>query len=404
MTWENNDTNAALDAAMATFMKANPNITVTRIPSPNTDYGQKINSMLQAKQLPDIFWSGNDTEQQFGAENLLYDWTSLANSTKTTSFDLSKFAPASIDNWKVGDSGKLFGLPTLMNTYGVWYNADAFQAAGLQLPKPGWTYQEMLKDAAALTKKDGGTTNYGLVNPPDDLFALSNCAVSSGGQPFQDKINNPTKVQADAQFIACAQMFVDAVKAGSINPPGYLADNNGNLNGDTATNSFIAGKIPMLYFGQWLAPSFNKAKITFKYGFAPLPIMNTPVQPYDAVGIVSPATIKSPDAVWAVSQFLASGVWEQVLPKAPVAPAAYVPSSTPYFDTLKSLGLSSVADSVNYILQTPTKEGIRFTATWASKASDITKQWNDVLNGKTPVASGAQTIVQQLNDLIKSQS
>ena len=103
MTWENNDTNASLDAAMALFMKANPNITVTRVASPSTDYGQKINSMLQAKQLPDIIWSGNDTEQQFGSQGLLYDWTSLANSTKTASFDISKFAPGSIDNWKVGD-------------------------------------------------------------------------------------------------------------------------------------------------------------------------------------------------------------------------------------------------------------------------------------------------------------
>jgi ABC-type glycerol-3-phosphate transport system substrate-binding protein len=394
MTWENNDTNASLDAAMALFMKANPNLTVQRVPSPSTDYGQKVNSMLQAKQLPDIIWSGNDTEQQFGSQGLLYDWTSKANATKTASFDLSKFAPASIDNWKVGD--KLFGLPTLMNTYGVWYNADAMTKAGLTIPKAGWTYDEMLKDAAALTTKSGSTTNWGLVNAPYDPFAIGDCSVSSGGAPFADKINNPTKVTIDDKFKACAQKYIDAIKAGSLNPPEAAPS------GDDATNGFIAGKIPMLYFGQWLAPSFSKAKISFKYGFAPLPVAGTAVQPYDAVGIISPTTIKSPDAVWAVSQFLASGVWEQVLPSAPVAPAAYVPASQPYFDALNKMGLNSVADSVNYILNTANKQPIRFTATWSAKAGDILKQWNDILDGKTPLDSGSATMVQQLNDLIKS--
>jgi len=400
MTWENNDTNASLDAAMALFMKANPNITVQRVPSPSTDYGQKVNSMLQAKQLPDIIWSGNDTEQQFGSQGLLYDWTSKATSTKTDSFDISKFAPGSIDNWKVGDAatGKLFGLPTLMNTYGVWYNADAFTKAGLTIPKAGWSYDDMLNAAAKLTTKNGSTNNWGLVNAPYDPFAIGDCSVSSGGAPFADKINNATKVTIDDKYMACAQKYIDAIKAGSLNPPEAAPS------GDDATSGFIAGKIPMLYFGQWLAPSFAKAKIGFKYGFAPLPIAagGTDVQPYDAVGIISPNTIKSPDAVWAVSQFLASGVWEQVLPSAPVAPAAYVPSSQPYFDTLNKMGLNSVSDSVNYILQTKNKQPIRFTAVYASKAGDILKQWNDILDGKTDLKSGSATMVQQLNDLIKS--
>ena len=175
-----------------------------------------------------------------------------------------------------------------MNTYGVWYNADAMTKAGLPIPKAGWTYDEMLKDAAALTTKSGSTTNYGLVNSPTDPFAIGDCSVSSGGAPFADKINNATKVTIDDKYMACAQKYIDAIKAGSINPP------EANPTGDDATNGFIAGKIPMLYFGQWLAPSFAKAKIGFKYGFAPLPVSGSVVaQPYDAVGIISPTTIKS---------------------------------------------------------------------------------------------------------------
>ncbi|HLZ63468.1 MAG TPA: sugar ABC transporter substrate-binding protein [Ktedonosporobacter sp.] len=395
MTWEGDSTNALIDAAMKKFMAQNPDIIVQRIPSPNSDYGTKLTSLVVAKKLPDLFWAGNDTEQQYGAQGLLYDYTNLAGSA-TGGFDLSKFAPASIDNWK--NNGHLFGLPSLMNTYGVWYNADLFQAAGLPLPKAGWTYQEMLHDAQVLTQKNGNTVSrYGLVAPPDDPFAISNYSVSAGGAPFEDKILNPTSVTASPQFIEGTKLFANAVQNGSVTPPGYATDN--------VQASFAAGKIPMLYFGQWLAAGFLQSKPSFKYGFAPLPVVKDSVQPYDAVGIASPSYIQHPDAVWKVMQYLDTTAWESILPGSPVAPAAYVPSSTPYFDTLKSDGLTTVADSVQYELTAQNKLGIRFVAPWSTKANDIiTANWDGILLGKTPTDSGVQTMVQQLNDVIKQNS
>jgi multiple sugar transport system substrate-binding protein len=395
MTWETNTTNQAIDAALQTFMQQNPRIKVQRIPTPNSDYGQKLSSLVLAKRLPDIFWSGNDTEQQYGAEGLLYDWGQDAAQSGNT-IDFSKFAPSSIENWKSG--GKLYGLPTLMNTYGVWYNTDLFTKAGLPLPKAGWTYSEMYHDAQVLTQKSGGkTTRYGLWAPPHSPFEMGYCSVSAGGQPFEDKIINATKVTADPQFLNCTQQIANAVQSGIVTPPSFSTDN--------AQADFTSGQVPMLYFGQWLAAGFLQAKPSFKYGFAPLPIMQTDVQPYDAVGIASPGYIKNPDAVWKVMQFLASKAWESVLPSSPVAPAAYVPSSAPYFSALNSDGLGSVADAVSYELNTQNKQGIRFTATWSAKATDIiTADWNDILNGKTPVDVGVPKMVQRLNDLIQQNS
>ena len=396
MTWETPQTNALIDTAMKKFMEQNPNIIVQRIATPNSDYGQKLASLVVAKKLPDIFWAGNDTEQQYGGEGLLYDWTNQANATRTSSFDISKFAPASIENWKV--NGKLYGLPTLMNTYGIWYNADLFQQANLPLPKAGWSVQEMLHDAQVLTQKQGDkVTRYGLYGPPDGVFDLGRYSVSGGGVPFEDKLVNPTQVTVSPQFMEGLNLFINATKQGSVSPPAYPLTN--------PEESFIAGKLPMLNFGQWLVPSFIQAKPSFKYGFAPLPIVKDNVQPYDAVGICSPSYIQNPDAVWKVSQFLASTVWQTVLPGSPVAPAAYLPASTPYFDTLKNDQLSSVADSVQYELTAPTKTGIRFIAPWSTKANDIlTANWDNILLGKAAPEPTVQKVVQQINDVIKQGS
>lgn len=392
MTWETAQTNANLDAAMQTFMKQNPNIIVRHIASPNSNYGQKLSSLVVAKKLPDLLWAGNDTEQQYGAEGLLYDYSSLLSSSSST-LNPEQFAPASLENWKV--NGKLYGLPSLMNTYGVWYNTDLFKAAHLPLPAAGWSYNDMLHDAQVLTQKNGNSvTRYGLWSPPDDPFSLGDYSVSAGGAPFEDSIVNPKFVTASPQFIEGTKLFANAVQQGYVTPPTYDVSNS--------TEGFASGKIPMLWGGQWLAASFMQSKPSFQYGFAPMPIVSKQVQPYDAVGIVSPSYIQHPDAVWKVMQFLDSTVWESVLPNSPVAPTAYQPAAQPYYSALKNAGLSSVVDSVQYELNTQDKLGIRFTAPWATKANDIvTANWNNILMGKTPVESGVQNMIQQINTTIQ---
>lgn len=392
MTWETPETNAAIDKATAQFMKDNPNIKVERIPSPNSDYGTKLSSLQLAKKLPDLFWCGNDTEQQFGSAGLLHDWTDLVKSGGP--LERSKFAPASTVNWEV--KGKLYGLPSLLNTYGVWYNESLLQQAGVAIPRPGWSWDEMYKDARALTQVGGG---YGMVDglftvPAGGPFWMSNYSVSAGGQPFENHINNPTSVTADAKLSQGVGKLAAAVQDHSITPPGYDTS--------TAANTFAAGRVPMLTGGQWLAASFMQTKPSFKYGFAPLPVVQKRVQPYDAVGICAPSTIQNTDAVSKLMTYLDGKTWERVLPSSPVAPPAYLPADGPYYSTLRSAGLSSTADSVQYELETPTKEGIRFTSTWSVKANDIlTAHWGDILQGKKPL-SDLQVMTQQLNELIAS--
>lgn len=398
LTWEGTDTNAAIDKALKDFMNQNPDITVQRLESPNSGYGDKLSSLVQAKKMPDLFWCGNDTEQQYTSQGLLYDYSSKLKSTKSADFDPSSFVPAAIQNWTTND-GKIGGLPTLMNTIGVWYNADAFQKAGLVLPKNGWTWDEMLSDAKKLTSKSGGTTNYGMIadnitSTSDGPFTMSVYSMSAGGQPFADKVNNPTKVTVDSQYTEGVSKVAAAIQSGSIAPPGYDSSN--------AASSFAAGKVPMLMSGQWLASGFLTNKPTMKYGFAPLPSQGTTANLYDAVGICTPSYTANADATWRVMQFLSTKAWETVLTGAPVAPPAYKPAAGPYYDTLKSGGLDSAASTVQYSLDSSSLASVRFTTTWASKANDIiTSYWPDILQGKKPV-SALQTMASQLNDLIKS--
>ncbi|GCE10196.1 ABC transporter substrate-binding protein [Tengunoibacter tsumagoiensis] len=394
MTWESNNTNVAIDSALAKMNDSS--LTIKRLPTPSTDFDQKITSLTTAKSLPDFFWCGNDTEQALGAQGVLFDWSSYISKT-TADFDQKNFAPEAVKNWYSADGSKLYGLPTLMNTYGYFYNADLFTAANVPLPKAGWTYDDMFAAAKTLTKTDGSQPA-AVGGPYTDPFLISNYALSAGGSSFTDRVVSPTKVTTDAKFVEGTQKFVDGLKAG------YFTAPNANTGTDTAA-AFLTGKVPMLWGGQWLAASFMTANPSFKIGFAPLPIVSKQVHIYDAVGVCSPSYIKNPDAVWKVITYLDTKGWNDILPSAPVAPAAYVPASNAYYDTLKAKNLGSVADSVAYALNAPQKDAVRFIAPWSTKANDvITANWNDILMGKKPVQSTLNTMTQQINDVIKQNS
>jgi ABC-type glycerol-3-phosphate transport system substrate-binding protein len=390
MTWESTATNSAIDKALTAFHQ--PGITVKRLDTPSGNYADKLAALTQARRLPDLFWCGNDTEQQYSDEGLLTDWSSHLAAAPELAGGFSK---ATLDSWRT-TGGKIGGLPSLLNTYGVWYNADAFKAAGLPLPAAGWTWDQMYQDANALANKNGAA--FGMVadnmTSTDGPFTLSTYAQSEGGAPFTDNVNHPTAVTISPAFTEGVTKLAAAIKAGAVAPPGYDASN--------AQAVFAAGKLPMLFSGQWLASGFLTDKPAIHYGFAPMPQQQQPATLYDAVGICTPAPNAHPDAVFKVLQYLDTTVWSDVLPASPVAPPADAGAQNAYFQALGQAGLTTTADAVKATLGTQKTIGVRFTTTWAAQANDLIKAyWQPVLAGTKPV-SELQTMATKINGLIKT--
>jgi multiple sugar transport system substrate-binding protein len=393
MTWENPQTNGEIMKSLQNFMNQNPDIKVKLLNAPLQDYGTKVNSMLAAGQAADIFELGNDMEQQWGQQGLLYDYASLA--TQDSNF-LSNFVPAAVTNWE--RNGKLYGLPSLMNTYGVFYNKAAFKAAGLPLPKPGWTYQEMFNDAQKLASDQGGVHSYGLYdqNTYTSPFGLSVYAASAGGAPFLDSATNASKITASPQFVDGLHLYQKYIKNGSVTPPTW--------DGSQGESLFLAGKLPMWVGGQWymeqmLGPSAPK---NLDWGFAPNPIVDKQSTIYDAVGWGSPKSIAHPDAVYKVLKYLDTEQYSQTLPGAPVAAPAYKPAATAYYDTLKKDGHQEAVDAIEYMLNSPDQQPVRFMETWANQANQfISADWNNLMEGKAP-DSTLQDMVSKLNASINS--
>ncbi|MCL2532557.1 MAG: extracellular solute-binding protein [Nocardiaceae bacterium] len=394
MTWESNQTNAALDATMKKF-SASSKITVTREEAPNADYAQKLASLIMAKKAPDFFWCTTAEAQNLAAEGLLYDWSSKLDSGD--GLKAANFSPGSLAMWKTPD-GKLSGIPTLANTYGFFYNADAFTAAGLQPPKIGWTWDDLFTDIQKLKAANPKSTplvnQWALLESPQGVSAYS---VANGGQPFVDSFVHAKTVQADPTLLDGFNKFAAAIKSGEMSGPDYDATN--------AMAAFSNGNIPLMFGGQWLQQSIAPNKPKFNWGYAPWPAGSvSSVQPIEANGVCSPVTMKNPDATWKAISYMESTGFNDVMKTVPVAPIAYEPGSAGYYENLQSAGdpaSLSIEATAKYELGAKDKFITQFLDDWATKAGDIvTTSWNPALSGKTSGSAGVDATVSGIKGLI----
>ncbi|HEY2672938.1 MAG TPA: extracellular solute-binding protein [Rugosimonospora sp.] len=395
MSWETDQTNQAMDKSFQAFTKSS-GIKIQREAAPAADYSQKLASLIMAKKVPEFFWCSNAEEQTLASQGLLYDWSSYA---KTNSgLDMSRFAPGSLDSWR--RAGKLYGIPTLANAYGFFYNKKLLDAAGVPTPQIGWTYDEMFSDAAKLTGKNGAkqgiVTAWPLLTSP---FGLAQYSVSAGGQPLAGTATNVKKVTADPKLVEAAQRYATAIKAGQITPADFDSTNS--------PSAFANGSIPLMFGGQWLAQTMVGQKIAFDWGFVPMPRVDKDVQPTETNGVCSPATLKNPDQVWKAVSYLDTTGFDDTMKTVPLAPIAYLPGSQGYFAALQGEGTgpASIATAVQAELNAPTKVQTGFVDTWATKAANIiTADWNPVIDGKGDPAAGVDKTIKEINSLAGSSS
>jgi multiple sugar transport system substrate-binding protein len=403
VSWGTNQQIKLFRASLATFTKKT-GVKVQVIQEPSANYAQKINAQILSKSLPDIFWCQNATAQDLGRQGKLYDWSKYASGqakgAKTAGLDMSKFSPGALDTYKTPDGG-LYGIPNEANTYGVFYNIDAFKKAGVALPTADWTWDQMFSDAKALTTKHNGKTAPGmqqvwpLLNSPTGMAFYS---VSNGGAPLakQKSLVGVTTLQADPKLIQGTEKLASAVKSGYVTGPDFAGTNT--------EGQFINGQVPMVFGGQWISSDFFAAKTKMAWGYAPLPAGSAgQVAPAEANGFCSPNNLKNPGDTWKVIAWMDAHAFNDAYSQDPIAPIAYLPGSQGYFQALTKQGAAgkSVADTVKQELANPNKLGTSFLDPWSSKSANITTAtWNPALQHDKNVGAAVQTWITKNQALI----
>ena len=289
--WESDEMNAAMqDAFDNVFSVEHPNIKVEIVEGSYSDYNQQMNAMITAGEAPDVFQLGYDQGCSFYKKNLLTDWTDKV--AEDTEF-MDGFYEGTVDGWQY--DGKTYGLPGLVNVYGVFYNKDILADAGLDEPSVDWTWDDLFDYAEKL--KDPSANKFGLYGLNTDIFGLTNISVSEGGSPFVDSLTHTTTVTVDDKLKETAEKVAGLIADGTI--PGRTYETANQL------SAFEAGEMGMLFYGQWEVDSLIRNCPDLNWGYAPIPKGSVKAaESYDTVGWVSPKDLKYPDETWELMKFM----------------------------------------------------------------------------------------------------
>lgn len=371
--WEGDAINEAMQAAFDNvFSKEHPNIKVEIVPVPHNDYGQGINAMLAAGEAPDVFQYGYDTANAGFAQGNLYDWTEKAAAEPEF---VEGFYGGTMSGWQTAD-GKVYGFPSLVNVYGVFYNKDILDAAGIAYPSNDWTWDDFYAMGQKLA--DPSSNKYGIYADPTMLtsaFGIANQSVAEGGEHFVDKIIGTTKVTTDAKFVETAEKVRGYITEGTLIPTTYETAN--------MLSEFEAGNIGLLYYGQWEIDSLVRNCPDLNWGYAPTPKGSVQATTtYDTVGWVAPKDTKYPDACWELIKFMSSEMYATVLKATPVAPCAHAATADAFYDTITEQGHSDAAEAIRIMMNTEVKTATRYAESWSNDAGEAwNANWDAFMNG-----------------------
>src|SRR5207248_8662362 len=163
----------------------------------------------------------------------------LKNAPAKSAGDVNDYYPDVLSIVKQGDV--VYGLPWIAQPVVVYYNKDLFKAAGVAEPKSGWTWDDFVKTAKALTKKDasGKVTQWVFTAngwPPPQMFIWQ----AGGDEISKDlktsPIDSPQAIEALKFYLSLAYNPDLAPTADIIKDQGFDA-------------MFKAGKVAMFMGG-----------------------------------------------------------------------------------------------------------------------------------------------------------
>ena len=164
---------AVVDAATAKF-KADTGANVTVNYQQWANHLTKLDATLAGSDVPDVIELGNTEASKYVFNGAFADLTG-----KKSGFDNSA-------SWLTGLSapcasdGKTYCVPYYAGARVLIYRTDLFQAAGLQAPT---TYDELTKDAAALSQKNAADPKFSAFYMPGKYwYAAMSWVYGGGGQ------------------------------------------------------------------------------------------------------------------------------------------------------------------------------------------------------------------------------
>jgi multiple sugar transport system substrate-binding protein len=251
--------------------------------------------------------------------------------------------------------GRQVCLPQNVSSLVVYYNADRFAEAGLPLPAEGWTWDDMVRSAQALTRDDDGdgtTDVYGLGVDPE-IIRLAPLIWSNGGSLVDDEAA-PTRFDFDAPAVTAMQRFIDLRSLHEVTPTDEEAESE-----DLETR-FLNDRLGMLMESRRVVPTLRTIS-SFGWDVAPFPGMRERVSVLHSDAYCITAGSDAKDASWRFIEFALGPEGQRITAKA----GRTVPSLRSVADSDAFLEPAALpSHSELFLDQIPRLDSVPIVSTW----------------------------------------
>lgn len=230
---------------IARFEEANPDILVQLEAVAGRDYYTRLLTQIVAKSAPDIMQIGDDAVPRFVNAGAFMPLDGFINGDYPLDTDI--YLPGVLEpgQWE----GQQWLLPKDFSPLAVYYNKAIFDAYGVDYPQDGWTWNDMLETAQALTKDtdgDGRTDLWGIQLTANWTTGFEYYVAAAGGRLINEEGTSFVGEMDSPETIEAVQFFSDLYNVHKVAPPpaDYSLWAGGN-------SEFGNGKAAMRLFGRW---------------------------------------------------------------------------------------------------------------------------------------------------------
>jgi multiple sugar transport system substrate-binding protein len=222
---------------------------------PWAQYWDQLTTGAASGDLPDVFNMSQVYFFSYAQKGVLLDLQPYWDAAKV---DTSKmWGSGEIGPYHWGDKNDLYAGPVNWDTITVFYNKDMFDAAKLDYPKAGWTWDDFAADAEKLTDKSKDV--YGAAVYTEYQAGYANWIASTGTEPI-----------VNAARTECTLTSPDSVRAlnflKGLYDKGYMPSVStlGGSSADDSFNFWKSGKVAMITGGSWKLPTaFSDVKFNW---------------------------------------------------------------------------------------------------------------------------------------------
>lgn len=310
--WGNTDEIEVREHLAEMYMETHPNVKIECTYTDGANYPTKLQTWFASDETPDIFGIANDILRPYMDIGVIADLKPYVEADGLN----DSWNPV-MQNILSNAEGYLYAVPFGYKIAAIAYNKDLFDAAGVAYPEAGWTEEELVEKALALTNHEGRIPQYGLYASGWLLNLLRNLY----GNPIYDVDSKTMTAEGNDSFKHALELFNQMIAVDKSSPDAVTAESYGG--------GFESGMYGMAIVAPWDVGAFETTiGDNFKWDLVELPTSEA----YGhwkgnlySDGWCMSATTEYPDEAWDFIKFLTTSYEAQS-----IAGNFEVPSLTSY--------------------------------------------------------------------------